>query len=73
MKNKRINLLLIPVSYTHLDVYKRQLHPIPTTDKDNSTNVFIESKGNPHAANAPSPIDVYKRQDDEWYHEYHRR
>ena len=32
--NKQINESLRPVSYTHLDVYKRQLHNPPPPSKE---------------------------------------
>ena len=63
-------LTAIPVSYTHLDVYKRQLLEnvtldaeghIDFADKSVTENTRVSYPIN-HIQNIVRPIDVYKRQ-----------
>ena len=58
-----------PVSYTHLDVYKRQTGPGPKYSTNLPTTPFLRSisvtRSTRSVAVAPcgsSPVDVYKRQ-----------
>ena len=53
------------VSYTHLDVYKRQVHY--STKNENSIDMLICVNGLPVVAVSYTHLDVYKRQDEHIY------
>ena len=56
----------MPVSYTHLDVYKRQIYDynINTDDEPNPNQGFniFEERANTNKETVTSAVDVYKRQ-----------
>ena len=69
-RSKRTPHRLFPVSYTHLDVYKRQIYELDNTDFSTITHEGARAAGAPsleeYNAQVRNGIDVYKRQVYEW-------